>query len=106
MPELQANTKGRDALLVFEKDIGSAMATIQFEESSSRNKNSDDRHHDNSMSMQQDFIDNVRSLKAVMNDYGNPFLEDTTVKILYKQTQRNSHKFNKCNQYADYRIRM
>ncbi|CAG2210496.1 unnamed protein product [Mytilus edulis] len=49
----------------------------QFEEYSSRRKNTDDRHHDNSMSMQKDFIDKVRSLKTVMNDYGNPFLEDS-----------------------------
>ncbi|CAG2186420.1 unnamed protein product [Mytilus edulis] len=35
----------------------------QFEEYSSRRKNTDDRHHDNSMS--------------AMNDYGNPFLEDS-----------------------------
>ncbi|CAG2208108.1 unnamed protein product [Mytilus edulis] len=86
----------------------------QFEEYSSRRKNTDDRHHDNSMSMQKDFIDKVRSLKTVMNDYGNPFLEDSEdiYKIDSKDiVQAGTGKLSQikqigCNQYADFRNRM
>ncbi|CAG2212849.1 unnamed protein product [Mytilus edulis] len=66
------------------------------------------------MSMQKDFIDKVRSLKTVMNDYGNPFLEDSEdiYKIDSKDiVQAGTGKLSQikqigCNQYADFRNRM
>ena len=62
------------------------------------------------MSMQKDFIDKMRSRKTVMNDYRNPFLEDSEdiYKINSKDiVQAGTGKLSqikqiRCNQYADF----
>ena len=49
----------------------------QFEDGSCRRRNADDKHHDDSDSMQRDFLTKVKRLKDVIEDYGNPFLEES-----------------------------
>ena len=49
----------------------------EFEESDSCIKQPDTRHHDQSASVQRAFIKDVKSMVTVMEDFGNPFKEDS-----------------------------
>lgn len=56
-----------------------ARVLMEFEEdqftTSQKARKDNDRHHDQQPSVQKTFIADVRSLKAAIDELGNPFLE-------------------------------
>lgn len=49
----------------------------KFEIYLSERRNADDRHHENSISIQGDVIDKLKIINTLMKDYGNPFSKDS-----------------------------
>lgn len=71
-------------------------------------------HHDNFMSMQHNLSNKVRRLRNIMDDYCNPFLEDSG--DIYKLDSNDTVHADKgkllqlkqtgCNQYANSRTQL